>query len=80
MKKKSPSERACKVAADILTSFAFVETMDDFWKVYKEVYDQYGLCDDPFTRLPVSPGEYEKNSQEYARQCMDEKYGHHDGL
>ena len=80
VKTKAPSERDCKVAAGILTEFAFCETMEEFHEAYQRVYELYGLCDDPFTRLPCSPGEYEKNREEYNRQVMDEKYGHHDGL
>lgn len=77
---KKQSEFVAKVAADILIAFTFVRNMEDFLKVYNEVYKQYGLCDDPFTHLPCSPSEYAENSVEYERQLMIERYGHCDGL
>lgn len=69
-----------KTAADILTQFMFTKDMDDVVKTWDEVYKQYGLCDDPFTHTPCTPEEYAKNSLEYDRQVMMERYGHCDGL
>ena len=69
-----------EVAADILIQFAFVENKEEFWKVYKEVYKDYKLCDDPFTHLPCSSREYSENHLEHDRQVMMERYGHCDGL
>lgn len=77
---KKQSEFAAKVVADILVAFTFVRNMEDFKNVYNEVYEQYGLYDDPFTHLPCSPSEYAENSVEYERQLMIEKYGHCDGF
>ena len=69
-----------EVAADILLRFAFVESKEEFWEVYKEVYKVYELCDDPFTHLPCTSKEYADNNLEYQRQVMFERYGHCDGL
>ena len=69
-----------KVASDILTQFMFTKDMDDVNKVWDEVYEQYGLCDEPFTHTPCTPEEYAKNRLEYDKQVMMERYGHCDGL
>lgn len=69
-----------ETAANILICFSFIESMDEFWETYNDVFKTYDLCDDPFTYLPCSPREYAKNSLEYAKQTMIEKYGHCDGL
>lgn len=69
-----------KVAADILVRFMFTQNMDDVMRVWDEVYKDYELCDDPFTHCPCTPEEYSKNSLEFSRQVMLERYGHCDGL
>ena len=38
----------------------FTKNMDDVIKTWNEVYEQYGLCDDPFTGVPCTPEEYKK--------------------
>ena len=68
------------VAAEILTKFMFVKTMDDVSKVWDEVYRQYDLCEDPFTGTPCTSEEYCNNRLEYEKQTMIERYGHCDGL
>ena len=80
MKRRKISERDQQVAAEILTQFMFTRTMEDVWRVWNDIYKQYDLCDDPFTHIPVSPSEYEKNSLEYQKQAMIDRYGHYDGL
>lgn len=80
MKLRKISERDRQVAAEILTEFMFARDMDDVSKTWDDVYERYALRDDPFTYTPVSPGEYEKNSLEYKKQVMIERYGHCDGL
>lgn len=74
------TKRDQRVAAEILTQFMFINTMDEVMKVWKQVYEQYGLCDDPFTGTPCTPEEYCENRLEYDKQTMIEKYGHCDGL
>lgn len=69
-----------KVAADILTEFAFVNNMDEFWSAYNNIFKRYNLGDDPFTNLPVSTEEYGKNKLSYEKQTMIELYGHCDGF
>lgn len=73
-------EHIQRIVADILTQFMFVRTMDDVHRVWKNVYEQYDLCDDPFTGCPCSNEDYADNSLEYQRQAMIERFGHCDGL
>ena len=80
MKRRKISERDRQVAAEILTQFMFTRTMDDVWRVWNDIYKQYDLCDDPFTKCPCSPKEYTENNLEYQKQLMIEKYGHCDWL
>lgn len=74
------TKTAQKVAADILMEFLFTNNMDDVVKAYDRVMEQYGLCEDPFTRCPCTPDEYWDNKLEYEKQTMIERYGHCDGL
>lgn len=80
MKQRKLTKTMQKVAAEILTEFMFTKDMDEVIKVWSEIYEQYGLCKDPFTDTPCTPEEYSKNKLEYERQIMMEKYGHYDGL
>lgn len=74
------TKRDQRIVANILTAFMFTKDMDEVMAVWRQVYDQYGLCDDPFTRTPCTPEEYCKNQLEYEKQAMIERYGHCDGL
>jgi hypothetical protein len=74
------TKRDQKIVANILTQFMFTRDMDDVVRVWKEIFDEYELCEDPFTRTPCTPDEFCKNSLEYDRQVMIERYGHCDGL
>ena len=84
MKKKiTPTMQ--KVALDILQEFEIYmlthkEYPDEIMQIFKKMQEKYGLCDDPFTRMICTPEEFYKNSLEYERQIMFEKYGHCDGL
>lgn len=74
------NEKTQRIVADVLTQFMTTKTMDDVATVWNQIYEQYGLCDNPFTHTPCSPGEYEKDRLEYDKQIMIERYGHCDGL
>ena len=74
------TEMIQRIVADILTQFMFVRTMEDVHRVWKDVYEQYDLCDDPFTGCPCSNEDYADNNPEYQRQAMIERFGHCDGL
>ena len=74
------TERDRRLAAEILTQFMFTRNMDDVMRVWKHIYDQYGLRDDPFTHVPCTPEEYYENCLSYDKQTMIERYGHCDGL
>lgn len=79
-KTKAPSERDRHIVAEILTVFMFTQTMDDVMKTWKRIYEQYELCDDPFTGTPCTFSEFCKSQAEYDKQTMIERYGHCDGL
>ena len=74
------TKTAQKVAADILARFMFTKDMDDVVSTWNKIYEQYELCDDPFTHTPCTPEEYAKNCLEYDKQVMIERYGHCDGV
>lgn len=69
-----------RIVAEILTKFAFTNNMDDVMAVWDNIFQEYGLFQDPFTGLPCTWDEYSKNKIEYERQTMIERYGHCDGL
>ena len=68
------------VAANILTQFMFARDMGEVLQTWDNIYNQYELCDDPFTHTPCSSEDYYKSKLEYDRQAMIERYGHCDGL
>lgn len=87
MKQKKITNTMQKVAADILSDFEILTmthngpyTFGEIWAIVRKHVDGYGLCEDPFTRMLCTSDEWVKNSLEYDRQTMYEKYGHCDGL
>ena len=80
IKQYIPTNKEQEVASDILKQLFFCNTMEDIYKVYDIIYKNYQLKDDPFTKLPCSNKEWAKNSLEYDKQAMMERYGHYDGL
>ena len=87
MKKKQITNTMQKVAVDILNDFEILVmtndgpyTFDEIWMIIQKHVDSYGLFKDPFTRMICTSDEWAKNSLEYDRQTMYEKYGHCDGL
>lgn len=78
--KQKVSEKEQRIAAGILTAFMFTRDMNEVHEIWKQIYKDYDLCDDPFTGCPCSPKEYAENRLEYEKQTMIEKYGHCDGL
>ena len=88
MKKKITSTMQ-KVACDILGDFEILLMMhkqdepyaaEEIMEIINKHEESYGLCRDPFTRMICTSEEYVKNSLEYDRQTMYEKFGHWDGL
>lgn len=77
MKRKEIEQR---VAAEILTQFMFARDMGEVLQTWDNIYNQYELCDDPFTHCPCSSEDYYKSRLEYDKQTMIERYGHCDGL
>ena len=77
--KSKLTEKEQRVAIDFLEELIFSNTVvpEGF---YDKKIKKYALMNDPFTHLPCTPEEYSKNSLEYDRQTMIEKYGHCDGL
>ena len=87
MKQKKITSTMQKVAVDILQDFEILVmthngpyTFEEVWDIVKRNAEEYELCEDPFTRMLCTSEEYAKNSLEYDRQTMYEKYGHWDGL
>lgn len=87
MKQKKITHPMQQVAVNILSDFEVLTmthngpyTFEEIWAIVEKHVDGYGLCEDPFTRMICTSDEYSKNSLEYNRQTMYEKYGHCDGL
>ena len=87
MKQKKITPTMQKVAVNILNDFEILTmthngpyTFDEIWGIVQKHVDGYGLFEDPFTRMICTSDEWAKNSLEYDRQTMYEKYGHWDGL
>lgn len=87
MKQKKITHTMQKVAVDILGDFEVLTmthngpyTFEEIWAIIKKHVDEYGLCEDPFTRMICTSKEAIENQLEYDRQTMYEKYGHWDGL
>lgn len=87
MKQKKITPTMQKVAVDILQDFEILMmsrngpyTADEILEIVQKHVDSYGLCQDPFTKMLCTSDEYAKNSLEYDRAVMIERYGHCDGL
>ena len=87
MKQKKITNTMQKVAVDILEDFEILVmthngpyTFEEIWAIVQKHVDDYGLFEDPFTRMICTSDEWAKNSLKYDRQTMYEKYGHWDGL
>ena len=87
MKQRKITSTMQKVAVDILQDFEILTmthngpyTFDEVWAIVKHHEEKYGLFKDPFTGMICTSDEWAKNSLEYDRQTMYEKYGHWDGL
>ena len=76
MKAKKITERDRKLVADILTQFMFMETVEDAWEIWNNLFQQYGLKTDPFTTCPCSPEQYYDACEEKNKQRMLDKYGY----
>jgi hypothetical protein len=87
MKQKKITHTMQKVAVDILQDFEILAmthngpyTFEEIWAIVDKHIENYGLCEDPFTRMLCTSKEYCENRLEYDRQSMMELYGHCDGL
>lgn len=80
-KKRIITDKEQRGAASILTEYIIAHNDKGYnAKFVESVMKDYGLFEDPFTRLPCSAKEYANNNREYDRQVMIQKYGHCDGL
>lgn len=57
-----------ETVADILVRFMF---SNDWSATWDEIYDDYGLHNDPFTFCPVSDKEYDENCKEFEEQMYE---------
>lgn len=87
MKQKKITHTMQRVAVDILQDFEILTmthngpyTFEEIWAIIEKHVDDYGLCEDPFTRMICTSKEYAENSLEYDRQTAMMKYGHCDWL
>ena len=80
MKRKNITNTQQEVAVDILTELGFCENMEGVDEWQRDIDKEYELKDDPLTHLPCTNKDYSKNSTEYDKQIMYERYGHCDGL
>ena len=74
-----------KVAVDILQELeCFMmgrkDTPKEIMDIYNRMFKKYRLCNDPFVGMCCTCKEYAKQSLEYDKQTMIERYGHCDGL
>lgn len=74
-----------KVAVDILSDIecymmSVKEVPKEILEIFNKHKKKYELCEDPFTYMICTTKEWAKNSLEYDKQLMMERYGHCDGL
>ncbi len=76
-----------KVACDILGDLEILTmthngpyTFEEIWAIVQKHVDEYGLCEDPFTRMLCTSKEYCESRLEYEKQVAEEKYGYCDWL
>lgn len=76
-----------KVAVDILQDFEILAmthngpyTFEEIWAIVDKHAENYGLCEDPFTRMLCTSKEAIENQLEYDRQSAEMKWGHSDWL
>ena len=85
MKKPKITNTMQKVAVDILEELEVFmmgskEVPPEILEIFKKMCAKYELMQDPFTQMVCTTKEWAKNSLEYDRQIMLERYGHCDGL
>ena len=73
-KVRQPSQREQELVADILCRLTFCNTLDDVWKVYKDLEETFNIQKDPFTGCPVTAKEYLENVDKYNRQSREHFY------
>ena len=74
-----------QVAVDILEDIeAYMMSTNtvpsEILEIFNKYKKKYELCEDPFTQTICTTKEWAKNSLEYDKQIMMERYGHCDGL
>lgn len=85
VKKFIVSDKMQKVAVDILEDIeaymmSVKEVPNEVLEIFNKHKKKYELCEDPFTCMICTTKEWAKNSLEYDKQIMMERYGHCDGL
>lgn len=87
MKKKKITHPMQQVAVNILSDFEVLTmthngpyTFEEIWAIVQKHVDNYGLCEDPFTRMICTSKEAIENQLEYEKQSAIMKYGHCDWL
>lgn len=76
-KQRALTEKERKVAVDILEEVILANVqMPRGW--YDKIMERYQLMIDPFTQLPCTPDEWAKNTEEYDRQLMEQRFGYYE--
>lgn len=73
------TEKEQRIAVDFLENLIF-SGIDAPREFFDKMIERYGLKEDPYTKLPCTSEEYDRNSVKYAKELMFEKYGHCDGI
>ena len=76
-KRPQYSEKTLKEIANVLLEFCFIKNEETI-KTVHDLMKRYGLCEDPYTLLPCSPGEYGKLHEKYIRDLMVERFGYYE--
>ena len=76
VKKNKHSKSAQRTAANIASMLMFAQSMDDIDRIYGNIFEEYHLALDPFTKTPCTAEEYYDSQQEYEKQIMINKYGY----
>ena len=82
MKQRKITHTMQMVAANILSDFEVLTmthngpyTFEEIWEIVQKHVEEFGLCEDPFTRMICTSKEAIKNQLEYDRQAFEQKYG-----
>ena len=65
-----------EVAVDILTNFVLADNMKDVYRVYDEMFEKYGLMQDPYTFFPCTRERFMKNKVKFENKIARKEFSH----